>query len=137
MLTSALCLEYFYTVIYCGILPNTTRTRPGCLPIFIICFFSKKTLNLIQPIVIANNITALIYFRFEDMSKIDPMVYQPFGAGPRNCIGMRFAILEVKMAMCKVLLNFKLEPCVDTPVSMFACFFLLLYFDQYKTGGGL
>ena len=54
------------------------------------------------------------------MSKIDPMVYQPFGAGPRNCIGMRFAILEVKMAMCKVLLNFKLEPCVDTPVSAFA-----------------
>ena len=56
--------------------------------------------------------------RFEDMSKIDPMVYQPFGAGPRNCIGMRFAILEVKMAMCKILLNFTLGSCDDTPVSI-------------------
>ena len=52
------------------------------------------------------------------MSKIDPMVFQPFGAGPRNCIGMRFAILEVKMAMCKLLYNFKLETCDDTPVSL-------------------
>ena len=55
--------------------------------------------------------------RFEDMSKIDPMVFQPFGVGPRSCIGMRFAILEVKMAMCKILYNFKLGMCEDTPVS--------------------
>ena len=51
------------------------------------------------------------------MSKIDPMVYQPFGAGPRNCIGMRFAVLEVKMAICKILDNFNLEMCEHTPVN--------------------
>ena len=51
------------------------------------------------------------------MSKIDPIVYQPFGAGPRNCIGMRFAILEVKMTICKIISNFKLGVCTDTPVS--------------------
>jgi len=53
----------------------------------------------------------------EDMSKIDPMIFQPFGVGPRNCIGMRFALVEVKMAICKILLNFRLDTTEDTPVS--------------------
>ena len=52
------------------------------------------------------------------MSKIDPMTFTPFGAGPRNCIAMRMALLEVKLACCKILQNFILEPCEDTPVSV-------------------
>ena len=61
------------------------------------------------------------------MSKIDPIIYQPFGAGPRICIGQRFAILEIKMAICKLLLNFALSPCEDTPVSnVFAKIFLIM-----------
>ena len=55
-------------------------------------------------------------FRMEDMSKIDPLVFQPFGVGPRNCIGMRFALMEIKMAICKLLLTFQLDPAEDTPV---------------------
>nr|CAB3235845.1 cytochrome P450 CYP3-like member 3 [Phallusia mammillata] len=53
--------------------------------------------------------------RMEDMSKINPIVFQPFGAGPRNCIGMRFAMIEMKMAISKILLNFELDTCPDTP----------------------
>jgi len=53
-----------------------------------------------------------------DMSKIDPVIFQPFGVGPRNCIAMRFALLEVKYAFCKLLRNYKLELCEDTPVSL-------------------
>uniref|UniRef100_H2ZPA6 Uncharacterized protein n=1 Tax=Ciona savignyi TaxID=51511 RepID=H2ZPA6_CIOSA len=49
--------------------------------------------------------------RMEDMSKIDPMIYQPFGAGPRNCIGMRFALLEIKITFAKLLLKFDLDVC--------------------------
>nr|CAB3235809.1 cytochrome P450 CYP3-like member 3 [Phallusia mammillata] len=55
--------------------------------------------------------------RMEDMSKINPIVFQPFGAGPRNCIGMRFALIEMKMAISKILLNFEVDMCPDTPVS--------------------
>jgi len=51
------------------------------------------------------------------MSKIDSIIFQPFGVGPRNCIGMRFALMEVKMAVCKILQNFRLDVGDDTPVS--------------------
>ncbi|XP_077525963.1 cytochrome P450 3A8-like isoform X1 [Haemaphysalis longicornis] len=47
--------------------------------------------------------------RFSDSRKgqIDPMVYQPFGQGPRNCIGMRFAQLEMRLTMAKTLAKYK------------------------------
>jgi cytochrome P450 len=46
-----------------------------------------------------------------------PFVYLPFGVGPRSCVGIRLAQLEVKMALVNVLRRFNLVACAETKVA--------------------
>ncbi|NWH74052.1 CP3AT protein, partial [Piaya cayana] len=55
-------------------------------------------------------------FSKENRESFDPYTFLPFGAGPRNCIGMRFALLMVKVAVVVLLQNFSFRTCKDTPV---------------------
>lgn len=48
----------------------------------------------------------------ENKEDIKSGTYLPFGLGPRNCIGMRFAQMEAKLAIAKILLDFELS-CVS------------------------
>ncbi|XP_068202510.1 cytochrome P450 9e2-like [Palaemon carinicauda] len=45
----------------------------------------------------------------ENKDDIKTGTYLPFGLGPRNCIGMRFAQMEAKLIIAKILLNFELS----------------------------
>ncbi|XP_019749657.1 thromboxane-A synthase [Hippocampus comes] len=45
-------------------------------------------------------------------------VYLPFGAGPRNCVGMRLAQLEIKMALVSLFHKFNIITCSATKVPL-------------------
>jgi len=57
-------------------------------------------------------------FSTENKAQRNPMAYIPFGVGPRNCIGMRFALIEAKMAVANFLREFKVSPCSKTEVPL-------------------
>lgn len=45
---------------------------------------------------------------------IEPRGYLPFGSGPRFCIGQRFALMEIKLAIFHLMAKCRLEPCSRT-----------------------
>ncbi|KAM3966419.1 cytochrome P450 9e2-like isoform 1-T3 [Aphomia sociella] len=57
-------------------------------------------------------------FSEENKHKIQPFSYMPFGIGPRNCIGSRFALCEVKVMLYQLLQHMEVTPnertCIPT-----------------------
>ena len=75
-----------------------------------------------------------LHYRFSPECKEGrhPLCYLPFGYGQRSCIGMRFALMEIKMALTVVLRDFKFEISNDTQVRkqqlvINTCLLLIVY----------
>lgn len=60
--------------------------------------------------------------RFSEENKCTrpPFTFLPFGEGPRNCIGMRFGMMQVKVGITVLLKNyeFSVSPKTQTPLKM-------------------
>lgn len=57
-------------------------------------------------------------FSEENRANINMDAYMPFGLGPRNCIGSRFALMEVKTMIYYMLLNFSFEITSKTRIPL-------------------
>ncbi|XP_054712574.1 cytochrome P450 3A19-like [Uloborus diversus] len=57
-------------------------------------------------------------FSPQERGKRDIYVYMPFGSGPRNCVGMRFALLEVKVCLAFIVSYFRIKKCPETKVPL-------------------
>nr|QVK45584.1 cytochrome P450 [Brachionus paranguensis] len=45
--------------------------------------------------------------------KRNPLAFMAFGNGPRNCIGMKFALIELKIALVKLIMSYEILPAAN------------------------
>lgn len=66
-------------------------------------------------------------FSPENKAKLHPYVHIPFGQGPRNCIGLRFGVMQSKIGLVRILSKFKLSisPKTKLPLTVDPTRFLL------------
>ncbi|KAL7297659.1 hypothetical protein TKK_0009325 [Trichogramma kaykai] len=53
-------------------------------------------------------------FTEENQKSRHPMNYLPFGDGPHNCIGLRFANYQTKIGIATLIKSFRVNPCSET-----------------------
>ena len=58
------------------------------------------------------------HFSPEAKEKRNPYSYLPFGIGPRQCMGMRLALLEIKKGLLKIMQRFKFERAPETVATL-------------------
>ncbi|KAK9873664.1 hypothetical protein WA026_023527 [Henosepilachna vigintioctopunctata] len=57
-------------------------------------------------------------FSPENRKNINPYTYFPFGVGPRNCKGSRFALLEIEAVLFHLLSHFEIVPTQETNIPL-------------------
>lgn len=57
-------------------------------------------------------------FESEEAKKRDAMTWLPFGDGPRNCIGLRFGMMQTQIGLAILLNDFEFSLGSKTPVPL-------------------
>ncbi|KAH6932291.1 hypothetical protein HPB50_004351 [Hyalomma asiaticum] len=57
-------------------------------------------------------------FLTENKDDIKPFTYMPFGAGPRNCVGMRLGLIQAKTILVSLLQHVRFETCPETMIPL-------------------
>lgn len=57
-------------------------------------------------------------FLEEKKDKRQSFCYLPFGHGPRNCIGMKLAVIQIKLTLAHILRYFKFVKCEETEIPL-------------------
>lgn len=67
--------------------------------------------------------------RWESAENLNPYAFTTFGHGPRNCIGTRFAYESLKLFLCNLVKEFRVEVRPDTQLNYKMGSTLLVAFD--------
>ena len=71
-------------------------------------------------------------FLKETKEDFHPYAYLPFGGGPRKCIGLRFAMIEIKLALAKLLQKYCIVAVPETKLDFFNGDIMLLSYPEVK-----
>ena len=55
-------------------------------------------------------------FLTKNTKHANPYSFFPFATGPRGCLGMRFALFEIKLSLVSILQRFRFSVCSETNV---------------------
>lgn len=55
------------------------------------------------------------------MENDSSIAYLPFGDGPRNCIGARFGLMQLRVGLVSMLLDYEFSVCPKTPQTLSYC----------------